>query len=72
MLRIYFGILAPVLVVGLALLLWLLVSNDPEGSVAGALFAGGTGVVMMGLILGRSPGDRWSGRRERTRASGRR
>ncbi len=51
MLRIYFGILAPVLVVGLVLLLWLLVSNDPQGSVGGALFAGGTGVVMMGLIL---------------------
>jgi hypothetical protein len=51
MLRIYFGILAAVLVVGLVLLSWLLVSNDPEGSVGDALFAGGTAVAMMGLIL---------------------
>jgi hypothetical protein len=51
MLRIYFGVLAPVLVVVLGLLLWLLVSNDPEGSLDGAVFAGVTAVGMMGLIL---------------------
>jgi hypothetical protein len=51
MLRIYFGVLAAVLVLGLVLLFWLLVSNDREGSVGGALLAGGTGVVVMGIIL---------------------
>ena len=46
----YFGVLAPVLVAVLALMLWLLVSNDPEGSVGGAVFAGITGVGMTALM----------------------
>ncbi len=51
MLRIYFRVLAPILIVVLALMLWLLVSNDPEGSVGGAVFAGITGVGMTALII---------------------
>ena len=61
MLRIYFGVLTPVLVVVLGLLLWLLVGDDPEGSVGAALFAGGRAVGMMGLIL-------WAGWRPLVRA----
>ncbi len=51
MLRIYFGVLAPILVVVVALMLWLVVSNDPEGSLGGAVFAGITGVGMTALIM---------------------
>ena len=51
MLRIYFGVLAPILVVVVGLMLWLLVSNDPEGSLGGALFAGITGLGMTALII---------------------
>lgn len=51
MLRVYFGVLAPILVVVVPLTMWLLVSNDPEGSLGGALFAGITAVGMTALIV---------------------
>lgn len=49
--RIYFGVVGPICVVVLAVMLWLLTSNDPDGSIGAAMSAGIAGIGVMALIV---------------------
>lgn len=49
--RLYLGFIGPLLILTVAIVLWLVSRNDPDGSFGAVVFAGATTAVMFALII---------------------